>query len=216
MTPGGRDLESFAGERVAPNIGQFGWDRSGPGRTADHGRIGPGRRTLERSHHLSEVRDASDVAVGDERGMRIVLGRHHAGDRSECADERHGAEYRAHRTIEAHLPQKRESFQCSSREHTACGQDADGYGEVETGSHLGHAGRREIDDDAGRGPGMVARQHRGANTVARLATRRVGQADDRVAGKAVGHVDLDGDPTSIDATERGGTNCGKHGAECGT
>ena len=61
------------------------------------------------------------------------------------------------------------------------------------------------------GKGEIRRQQRGADTLARLAHRGVGQPDHGVRGQALRHVDLDGDRLPVDSDERGTADRGEHG-----
>ena len=62
-----------------------------------------------------------------------------------------------------------------------------------------------------RGHGSSLDSRRGPYPVPRLATGGIGQADDGEAGQARGDVDLDDDPMTVDAQQRGGRHGGQHG-----
>ena len=90
------------------------------------------------------------------------------------------------------------------RHLTVGGEHADGDGQVEPGARLAHAARREVDHDRLVGPRQLARHHRGAHPVARLAADRVGQPDQPIAGKAApADVHLDAHRAAVDAEQRG-------------
>ena len=83
-------------------------------------------------------------------------------------------------------------------------------GEVEAAAALAGARRRQVHRDPLERPVQPARQQRRPDTVARLATRGVGQADDGEAGQTVRDVDLDVDRAAVDAEDRGGRDDGEH------
>ena len=72
-------------------------------------------------------------------------------------------------------------------------------------------GFTEVDRDPPLWPFESRRQHRGADALARLADRGVGQADDLIGGQTGRDVDLDGDASSVDPDERGTADHGEHG-----
>ena len=82
--------------------------------------------------------------------------------------------------------------------------------ELEARAGLAHRGGGEVDGDPLVRPRDVRRLHRGAHPLARLAPGGVGQADDGVAGQAVGDVHLDGDAESLDAEQGGAVHGGDH------
>ena len=56
----------------------------------------------------------------------------------------------------------------------------------------------------------IRRQQRGAHALARFASGRVGQTDDRVAGKATRHVDFHGHDPTVDPFEHCTVHRGEH------
>ena len=84
--------------------------------------------------------------------------------------------------------------------------------ELEPRSGLAHRCGREVHRDAFHRVGQPGREQRGADPFARLASGGVGEADDRVAGKAARHVDFHGH----DATDHSFEHCAVHRSEHAT
>ena len=91
------------------------------------------------------------------------------------------------------------------------GQQRGGDRQVHPGPGLAQAGRGEVGDDPPQRELEAAVDQRRAHPLARLAHRRVGQADDREGGQAAMDVDLDPDRAGRDPVEGEGLRRGEHG-----
>ena len=162
---------------------------------------------------LAERARDAHVDAGDERGFECVRLRHDdardAGPR-ERVDEREGAAHRADASVEAELAEHAELVEDTGREPIVGTGERDRDRELQPGSGLAHVGRREVDGDALHRPLELRRQERGADTLARFAPGRVGQADDRVARQSARDVDLDRDHLTVDTNQRGAANEREH------
>ena len=91
-------------------------------------------------------------------------------------------------------------------------QKGDGDGEIERGSELAEAGRREVDGDGSRRDREAAVAKRRADPLPGLADARIRQADDREGGEPGRDVDFHVQDAGFDSESCGGVDSGEHGA----
>ena len=132
-----------------------------------------------------------------------------AGPR-ERVDQRERADDRPHAAVESELAEHRDVVERAAGSPPAAHISASATAELETRAGLAHRRGREVHGDPLLRILESRRQQRGPDALARLAPGRVGQADDRVAGQAPGHVDLDGDDSPVDPFEHGTANGSEH------
>ena len=179
------------------------------------GDVGPRQFTLEALVHLAERPRDAHVDAGDERRLaRVGFGDDDAADAGarERVDEREGSVHGTHAPVEPELAEDAEIVEDARGESLVGTGERDRDGELEPGAGLAHVGGREVDGDAPHGPVEVRREQRGAHALARLASGRVGESDDRVARQAARHVHLDRDDLSVDPTQRGAADEREHNA----
>ena len=174
-----------AGRRAArgPATGRGRCGPGSPGRQV--GRAGPRTVAVERGDELGEVRHRTDDMPTDEAPPRRRWPR--ARTTSSAVDRRahrQDAGDRPDRAVEAELAEHRQPRQRRDAvvaQLAARGEHPDRDREIETGAELAESGRRQVDRDSSIRPDQPRGQHGRPDTVAALATRGVGQADDGVA-----------------------------------
>jgi hypothetical protein len=209
MSAGCGDLDREAGELMTADVGEIGHRR---GLRSDRfvGGTGPGRLSGERVDQFANVRRAPHVAMRHERCLGVRPRRNHHLRIGARVDQRERPRDMAQRAVETEFTDERPTGHDLGRKLFAGDEHSDGDGQVESRADLADGGGSEIHRGASIGPLEPGGEQRGAHTIASLATRRIGQADDGEAGQPVGDMDLDGDRHSVDPRQRGRRDGGEH------
>ena len=172
----GGDLEREPGGGLAPHVGKVGARRR---RRQHHGlgRVRPRLPTDERVHQLLEAAHGTNHMSRDELGLHGAPGRHHDLGIGQRGDQWQRSGHRPHRAVEAQFTHEGAALARARRQLLARHQQAHGDGEIEAGSDLADARRRQVDRDPGVGPRQPAGHERGPDAVACLAARGVGKPD---------------------------------------
>ena len=154
---------------------------------------------------------AVDLGARDERGFfGAGRGQHQpSGDARRVQGQRHGqrAAHRAQGAREREFARKLVVGQAGAVNLPAGGQNAQGNGQVESARVFGQIGRGQIDGDA-----LVVREFQAAvldgaaHPLACLFHLHIGQAYQRKAGQAVGHVHFNGDLQGIEPQQDAALN----------
>ena len=115
-------------------------------------------------------------------------------------------------SVEADLAEDAPAREVGQRGLVVRGEDAERDRQVEGGPLFPDAGRSEVHRHATGRVLEAGVPERGADAVARLAHRPVGQADGGRVRQPGGDVDFDVDDQGVDAAERAGANASEHAA----
>ena len=169
--------------------------------------------------HALEVGHGDDFHSFDQRGLLATLERD-----DEPADalpprgesHREHSAHRAQRAAERQLAADRGIGCRIGRDLAAGAQDGDRQSEVEDRAGLADVRRRQVRGDPPAREVEARVRQRGANPLARLAHRGIGEADDRERGQAAAaNVDLDLHPPAVDAVDGEGCDASGHRATVG-
>ena len=207
-----RHLEGSATDGLAAHVGEIGLVAR-PGDHGRRGRVGPLRLAAQHAGQVPECRSAVDITSTHQRGFPHVTQRHHQAEGRRGVGQGDHARDVPQRSVEPELAAEGKVLRAGGVDLAGGDEQPHRDGQVQPGAALAHSRGRQVDRDAPERPGQTAGQDGGTHPVARLAHRRVGQADDGEAGKAVGHVDLDGDAAAHGSAQRGRGDGGKHAEE---
>ena len=212
---GGGDLERVAEVALAAQVGEVGG--AGPRRQRQRQRLGSRRRPLPRGQRRElreavERRDTSSPRPAPPR-LRSRPARRSPRRPARAPPRRSPARPgRAHRAVQGQLADHRQPRQALPLELAGRDQQRHRDRQVQPRAGLAQAGRGEVGDDPPQRELEAAVGERRAHPLARLAHRRVGQADDGEGGQAAVHVDLDPHGPGGDAVEG---ECLRRGEHCG-
>ena len=222
MAAGRGDLERPPGGALPAHLGEVGPD--GAGARGEDG-LHVEARQVARDPALQQVdRGAKGgrpehLQPRHEPGLGGVPPRHDQPPPSGAGRVLgHGerARHRPQRAVERQLPHRADAREGRRRHLPGRGQGRQRERQVVLGPGLAEVGGREVGDDpAGRhGEGLV--REPGADALARLLHRRVGQPDHRERRKAGPQVHLDLHGRGLESEDRGAEHVGDHGEEAGT
>ncbi len=231
VSPGGGDLQGAPGLVLAGHVGhvevgslvvgqtphartgqhQPGHQRIRP--TADRvGRLLRCRRPGQDGQQLAQAADSDHRHPGDERG----LGRGLLGDHDPFVPGVGGGQHRRqhppdrpHPAVQPQLADDQQVGDGGGVEPLGGGEHGAGHREVEAAAALGNRRGAEADRQLALRPGLAAVHDRGADPVAGLAERFVGQADQGERGHPGLQIGLDLDDHAVDADQRDGTGTGE-------
>ena len=211
VAAGGGDLQRPAGHGLAADVGEVGQRRRFGRRRGGPGSSGHGASPVSASDDLGQRRGDAHVALGGARAPR-QLRRRGTTTSTSPSTATIGATPGTRRSVPSRPSSPRNASSSDERlGHLAgCDEDADGDRQVEAGTDLARARRRQVDRDALVRPLEAGAHHGGADAVARLAARTVGLADDAVAGQALADVDLDGHRVAAGSEQAGGRDGSEH------
>ena len=208
---GGGDLQCPTGDRLAADVGEVGRGRWVARRAADGGSSGHGASPSSAwttSVSVDAVRTSPSAATWASAAAAT-------GTTTSCPPSTAtiGATPGTRRSVPSRpsSPTNARSPTSGLGHLTGRHEDADGDRQVETGTDLARARRRQVDRDALVGPLEIGAHHGGADAVAGFAAGPVRLADDAVAGQALADVDLDGHGVAADAEQAGGRDGSEHG-----
>ena len=163
-------------------------------------------------HGIAQVLDRNDPDSGDRRSFGRVGRRQHDLLEAPVAGRQGEAERSAHGT---HLAAEAELADENARRrvlgaHAAEPEESERDGEVERRAALTKVGGSEIDGHGAVRQRKAAVLQGRANALARLPNARVGEPDDREAGKPVGSVDLDVENAGLETQGGGRVDPGEH------
>ena len=200
---GGRDLQGVPGVGLADDVGEV---RLGlVGRLLDG--LGPVQRAAvdQEVDCLGERGGAVDLQPGDQRGLGQRRDGHddaaHPGGPGGEQARQHPADG-PQPAVEGELPEQDGPVERLLRQGTAGSEDPAGQGEVEPRAGLAQRRRREGEHDPLVGPRVSGVDHGGADPVARLVQRRVGQTDQVDPGEPAADGGLDLDDRAVDTLQR--------------
>ena len=187
-------------DRLAPDVGR-GRDGAGAATGGGRGRRrGPGRRPRRTATARRAWPRRATSAAAHQRRLPDVAQRDHQAERRRRVGQGDHARHVAQRAVQAQFAAEGEALGAPGAQLAGGDEEADGDGQVEAGAALAHARGRQVDRDPPQRPRQAAREDGGADPVACLAHRGVGQAHDGEPGQAVGDVDLDRDGAADGAT----------------
>ena len=190
MPARGGDLQRPSPDRLAAHVPQV-LRRSGQRLRGRQGRRDPLRLAAKAFHQLLDVGGATGLRVTAEAGLgECVGGDDHTGA-AHSIDHAQRSRDPPQCAVETQLGNEGEVVDQRRRQHLVRHQQSDGDGQIESSALLAQPGRRQVDGDALEGPLESARQECGADPVAGLPARRVGQPHDCESGDAVRDMDLD-------------------------
>ena len=202
MTSGRGDGQRVAGRLLAPHVGEIG---TGVGGHGHDGRVdvGPRQPFGQGTHGLAQPADGpGPLAEAQHRHVGIGPRDDHP-PLGQDVDQWKDALYRADAAVETELADGRDIAEQLERNLPGRPQDAECNRKVEARADLSQPARGEIDGDPSQRPFETARLDRGADAIARFATRRIRQTHDREPGEPIGDVDLDGDSSAVEPFEGG-------------
>ncbi len=210
MVAGGSDLERQPGHGLAAHLGEVRLRRTG--RLGRHcGRLRPRLLAAQHGDELGEGPGGTDPTTLERPCLGLVGHRDDDLGGVHHIDEREGSGDGPEGTVESELPDEPPPRHRLRRKVAGGDQEPHGDGEVEPGPGLGDARGREVHGDPLQRPGETTREQGGADAVARLAARGIGEPDDREAGETGGDVHLDGDRMAPDTEDGCGRDGGQHG-----
>jgi hypothetical protein len=206
---GGGDLQGEPAAVLADDVGEvervhvlgtvhcgwFGQRDAGPGELDD----------------LAELLGAADLYAGDQGRLGGVVGRHDdapdAGPRRRERHRQHAA-HGADLPVEAELADEGGAADGAQLEFAGRPEHHECDGQVEAGAVLGKVSREQVDGDAPLRPLLVGVDDRGADPVAGLVERGVGQAGERQRGQARRDIGLDRDAVALESDQTEGAHPG--------
>ena len=213
MAPGGSDLQHPFDARLPFHIGQVGIAWRGAGRGGGHAApsvAGLGRGFVRRGqkllHHIQQVAGPEHFSIGHQRRFfGAALGQDQPRAHLLLAQHQAHGQCAAHRTQLARQRQLACKFVARqfARVNLATGrQDAQRYGQIQPTRIFGQVGRGQVDGDA-----LVVRKieptvlQGRAHAFAGFFDLHIGQAHQREAGQAIGHVHFNGDGGRLQADQ---------------
>jgi hypothetical protein len=217
MAPGGRDLQRAPGIGLAPDVGEVEL-------TADRLRRVRGRRRrwpvppLQQGGDQRHRGHAQHLDPLDQRGLGGVLQRHDqalVAGLPSAGRERDRTRHRPQLAAQRQLAADRIGAEAVPGDLPRRRQQRDGEREVEAGAGLADVGRRQVRGQPLEWELETGVEERRADALARLADRRVREADDGEGRQAAADVDLDRDLDAVDALDRECCHACEHVATLG-
>ena len=214
---GRRDLQGAPQVRLPLEVGQVG--RLGIGRGGQRRAIGLRDRlqvTVRERGKAGHVIERHHLQPLDQRRLGGVARRH--GDppqalRARALGHRQRTRHGSDRAVEGELPRKRVALHHASSDLVGGGQQGGGDRQVEARPGLAQHRRSQVRGDSLQRE-LEARVQQGrAHALARLPDRGVREPDDREAGQARCHVQLDVHGLGLDRDEGEGSGHREHVGE---
>jgi hypothetical protein len=190
VTAGGGQLHGPSAALLARDVGEVGAGRRRrPGRSADRAAA---PRPGELQYPAQRVRGPHGDA-GQQRGLRGVRHRHHDPGQAGALGGEPGPAARpgpGGRRRRAQLAEDDAVGERRRGQHPGGRENAHRDREIEAGARLRQVGREQVDGDALLRPPLAGVDHGGADAVAGLGHRGVGESGDDQVRQARGHVRL--------------------------